>query len=68
MAGKRSGKEAVIFLLLEKKTRIYLAFRIRGKTKGAVLSLVEDLHEHFGEHFAEMYKTITAVNFQTLCK
>ena len=40
VVGKRTGKESVVFSLLEKKTGTYLAFRIPGKTSEAVMNLM----------------------------
>ena len=54
--------ESVIFSLLEKKTRTYLAFRISGKTSAAVLGLMNTLHNVYGERFSQVFKTITVDN------
>ena len=48
VVGKRAGKEAVVFSLLEKKTETYLAFRIPGKTSEAVMNLMNTLHDEYG--------------------
>lgn len=62
VVGKRAGKEAVVFSLLEKKTETYLAFRIPGKTSEAVMDLMNALHDEYGEHFSQVFKTITVDN------
>lgn len=62
VVGKKSGKESVVFSLLEKKTETYLAFRIPGKTSQAVIGLMNTLHEEFGDHFSQIFKTITVDN------
>ena len=62
VVGKRAGKEAVVFSLLEKKTETYLAFRIPGKTSEAVMNLMNTLHDEYGEHFSQVFKTITVDN------
>ncbi|MEI3428518.1 MAG: IS30 family transposase [Christensenellales bacterium] len=62
VVGKRAGKEAVVFSLLEKKTETYLAFRIPGKTSEAVTNLMNTLHDEYGEHFSQVFKTITVDN------
>lgn len=62
VVGKRAGKEAVVFSLLEKKTETYLAFRIPGKTSEAVMNLMNALHDEYGEHFSQVFKTITVDN------
>lgn len=60
--GKRGGKESVVLSLLEKKTQIYLAFRIPGKTSEAVLDAMNALHHEYSEHFLQIFKTITVDN------
>ena len=62
MVGKRAGKEAVVFSLLEKKTETYFAFCIPGKTSEAVMNLMNALHDEYGEHFSQVFKTITVDN------
>lgn len=62
VVGKRAAGESVIFSLLEKKTRTYLAFRISGKTSAAVLGLMNTLHNVYGERFSQVFKTITVDN------
>ena len=61
VVGKRAGKEAVVFSLLEKKTETYLAFRIPGKTSEAVMNLMNALHDEYGERFSQVFKTITVI-------
>lgn len=60
--GQRSGKGAVILTLLEKRTRMYLAFKIPGKTSKAVLEELINLQHFFGERFNRVFKSITADN------
>ena len=62
VVGKRAGKEAVVFSLLEKKTETYLAFLIPGKTSESVMAAMEMLKAEYGDHFAQVFKTITADN------
>ena len=62
VVGKRAGKGAVVFSLLEKKTQAYLAFRIHSKTSEAVMELMNTLHDEYGEHFSQVFKTITVDN------
>ena len=62
VVGRRSGKESVVFSLLEKKTQNYLAFRIPGKTSEAVMAAMTALHAEYGEHFDQVFKTITVDN------
>ena len=38
VVGKRAGREAVVFSLLEKKTQTHLAFLIQGKSSEAVMA------------------------------
>ena len=59
VVGKRAGKEAVILSLLEKKTQMYLAFRIPGKDSKSVMACMEALRSTFGKHFPQVFKTIT---------
>ena len=62
VVGKRAGKEAVVFSLLEKKTENYMAFLIPGKTSEAVMAAMQMLKAEYGDHFAEVFKTITVDN------
>jgi len=60
--GRRSGKEAVILTLLEKKTQHYIAIRISGKTSEAVNAAMEGLREEYGARFSSVFQTITVDN------
>lgn len=51
-----------LFLLLEKKTEIYLAFRIPGKTREAIMEAMKALRCEYGTHFVNIFKTITVDN------
>ena len=62
VVGKRSGKEAVVFSLLEKKTENYIAVQIPGKTSEAVMAAMRMLKAEFGDRFAQVFKTITVDN------
>ncbi len=62
VVGKRNGKEAVVFSLLEKKTQNYIAMRIPAKTKEAVMAAMFQLKEEYGDLFSEVFKTITLDN------
>lgn len=62
VVGKRAGKDAVVFSLLEKKTENYMAFLIPGKTSEAVMAAMQMLKAEYGDHFAEVFKTITVDN------
>ena len=62
VVGKRAGKEAVVFSLLEKKTETYMAFLIPGKTSDAVMAAMQMLKEEYGDRFAQVFKTITVDN------
>ena len=62
VVGKRAGKDAVVFSLLEKKTENYMAFLIPGKTSEAVMATMQMLKAEYGDLFAEVFKTITVDN------
>ena len=62
VVGKRAGKEAVVFSLLEKKTENYIAFLIPGKTSEAVMAAMRALKTEYGDRFAQVFKTITIDN------
>jgi len=62
VVGKRNGKEAAVFTLLEKKTRHYIAIKIPGKTAEAVLCAMAELQVEFGDKFSQVFKTITVDN------
>ena len=59
VVGKRSGKEAVILTLLEKKTENYLPLRIRNRTSQAVMEAMWALRAEFGDNFSRVFQTIT---------
>ena len=62
VSGKRTGHEAVVLTLLEKKTENYLAIRIPGKTSKAVMDAMATLRAEYGQHFPQVFKTITVDN------
>ena len=62
VVGKRAGKDAVVFSLLEKKTENYMAFLIPEKTSEAVMAAMQMLKEEYGNRFAQVFKTITVDN------
>lgn len=62
VVGKRAGKEAVVFSLLEKKTENYIALRIPGKDSASVLEAMRQLKEEYGDRFNQVFKTITVDN------
>ncbi len=62
VVGKKAGKEAVIFSLLEKKTENYIAIQIPGKDSGSVLHAMQNLRNEYGEKFSQVFKTITVDN------
>ena len=62
VVGKRAGKDAVVFSLLEKKTENYMAFLIPGKTSEAVMAAMQMVKAEYGDRFAEVFKTITVDN------
>ena len=62
VAGKRTGHEAVVLTLLEKKKENYLAIRIPGKTSKAVMDAMATLRAGYVQHFPQVFKTITADN------
>ena len=51
VVGKRAGKEAVVFSLLEKKTENYIAFLIPGKTSEAIMAAMRMLKADMGLSF-----------------
>ncbi|HOV69909.1 MAG TPA: IS30 family transposase [Clostridia bacterium] len=62
VVGLRSGKEAVVLTLIEKKTLNYLAIRIPGKTSEAVMAAMKALRKEYGDRFGRVFKTITVDN------
>ena len=62
VVGKRGGKEAVVFSMVEKKTENYIALRIPGKTSEAVMAAMQMLKAEFGDRFSQVFKTITVDN------
>lgn len=62
VVGKRAGKEAVVFSLIEKKTENYIALRVPGKTSAAVMAAMQMLKTEYGDRFSQVFKTITVDN------
>ena len=62
VVGKRAGQESVVFSLLEKNAKTYLAFRVPSKTSEAVMGPTAALHDEYGENFSRIFKTITVDN------
>lgn len=62
VVGLRSGKEAVVLTLIEKKTLNYLAIRIPDKTSKAVMAAMKALRKEYGDRFGQVFKTITVDN------
>ena len=62
VSGKRTGHEAVVLTLLEKKTENYLAIRIPGKTSEAIMEAMAALRAEYGQRFPQVFMTITADN------
>ena len=61
VVGKRAGKEAVVFSMIEKKTENYIALRIPSKTSEAVMSAMQMLKAEFGDRFSPVSYTHLAV-------
>ncbi|MGE4277766.1 MAG: IS30 family transposase [Lawsonibacter sp.] len=62
VVGLCSGKEAVIFTLVERATDNYIAMQIPAKTSEAVQAVMQTLHTEFAGHFSNVFKSITADN------
>ena len=62
VVGKRQGKESVVFTMVERVTRHYIAIKIPGRNSAGVKQAMKQLHEQYGERFAQVFKTITADN------
>lgn len=62
VVGKRSGTEAVVLSLLEKKTENYIALQIPGRDSSSVLYAMDLLKNEFGDKFSRVFKTITVDN------
>jgi len=62
VVGKRQGKEAVVFTMVERITDHYIAIKIPGRNSAGVSQALAQLHEQYGERFSQVFKTITADN------
>lgn len=62
VVGRREGHEPVVFTLLEKKSRKYIAIKIPGRNSAGVDMAMKKLQQEFGEHFKDVFKTITPDN------
>lgn len=62
VVGQRNGREAVVFTLVERVTRQYIAIKISGRNSDGTKEALSQLHDEYGEHFSEVFKTITADN------
>ena len=72
IVGQRTGREAVIFTVVEKVTHNYIAIRIPRRTSSGVEVALAQLQDFYGvERFSKIFKTMTADNgpeFETLSK
>ena len=62
VVGKRKGKEAVVFTMVERITDHYIAIKIDGRNSNGVSQAMAKLHAQYGDQFANVFKTITADN------
>lgn len=62
VVGKRQGKEAVVFTMVERITNHYIAIKIPGRNSAGVSQAMAMLPAQYGDRFATVFKTITADN------
>jgi len=62
VVGKRNGQEAVVFTLVERVTRQYLAFKVSGRNCDGTAEAIKQLQQEYGDRFSQVFKTITVDN------
>lgn len=60
--GKAKGKNAVLLVLTERKTRYEIIRKIHSKKSKYVVRALDNLQREFGSFFLEIFKTITVDN------
>lgn len=60
--GQKSGKKAVLLMLVERKTRYTLIIKITHKWMVPVNQAMKQLMDQWGDDFPKLFKTITADN------
>lgn len=62
VVGRAKGKNKVLLVLTERKTRFEIVFRIRAKTSKAVTETLFKLRRRFGSDYKKIFRTITCDN------
>lgn len=62
LIGSRSGKDAALLTMIERKSREYWLIRIPDRHPESVMGALKTLKSQYSEHFSEVFKTITTDN------
>lgn len=62
VVGKAKGKNAVLLVLTERKTRYEIIRKIHRKQARYVVQALDELQRKYGVHFRDIFKTITVDN------
>ncbi len=60
--GSKSGEDAVLLVMVERKSRNYLVMRVKDKTAESVMQVFAKLRSYYGAAFGLVFKTITTDN------
>ena len=60
--GSKSGDDAVLLVMTERKSRNYLVMRVKDKTAESVMKAFVQLTSYYGVAFGRVFKTITTDN------
>lgn len=60
--GVRNGKQSCLLVLTERKTKIELVYKMRGKTASETVRILNELQRKFGRDFSRIFQTITCDN------
>lgn len=60
--GSKSGDDAVLLVMVERKSRNYLVMRVMDKTAESIMQAFAQLRSYYGAAFGMVFKTITTDN------
>lgn len=66
--GQKSGKDAVLLTLLERKTRDFSIIRLPDKSADSVLNAFQKIQSELGDYFSKVFRSITTDNGSELSR
>lgn len=62
--GIKDKKDQSLFTLVERKTRFYIAIKVKDKTATSIYRAINKLEKQYGNNFSKVFKSITFDNGQ----